>query len=266
MKRSSNAAISFTLVAVAAVGASSAVQGAPGSLPSVQTIHARFAKALGGTSAIQRPRSMITFGHYDVVDRKGKVRKISFVRYSAQFRQLEIDTDPVRGLSRSGYDDGVAWGINPYPQASPQIAKGALLQSARRDADIYYFAHISDYFSGEDVVGIEAFAGHTCYHVRGITKWGNENNQYFDTQTGLLVGYGFHQWNAAGTGRESTVTRQVFDDYRNFDGLLIPMRISTFDGGRFLAREQDTAVQFDDVDDRVFTLPPSVVAALRKRG
>jgi hypothetical protein len=84
--------------------------------------------------------------------------------------------------------------------------------------------------------------------VRGITKWGNENNQYFDTQTGLLVGYGFHQWNASGTGRESTLTRQVFDDYRDFDGLLIPMQISTFGGGRFLGREQDTSVQFDDID------------------
>lgn len=149
---------------------------------------------------------------------------------------------------------GVAWGINPYPQASPQIAKGALLQSARRDADICYFAHISDYFSAEDVVGIEA-----------ITKWGNENNHYFDTQTGLLVGYGFHQWNASGTGRESILTRQVFDDYRDFDCLLIPIRISTFDGGRFLGQEQDTSVQFDDVDYAVFALPPSVVAALRKR-
>jgi hypothetical protein len=265
MKRPRNAAISFMLLAMGAVGASSAALGGPGTLPSVRTIHARFAEALGGTSAILRPRSMITFGHYEVVDRKGKVRKISFVRYSAKFRQLEIDTDPVRGLSRSGYDDGVAWGINPYPQASPQIAKGALLQSARRDADIYYFAHISDYFSAEDVVGIEAFSGHTCYHVRGITKWGNENNHYFDMQTGLLVGYGFHQWNASGTGREPTLTRQVFDDYRDFDGLLIPMRISTFDGGRFLGQEQDTSVQFDDVDYGVFALPPSVVAALRKR-
>jgi len=263
MRRFFNVLFPFTLLAVGIAATGFAAGDAPQALPSVAAIHARFVAALGGRRSIARPRSMTTRGHYDVVDQRGRFRRISFVRYSAEFKQLEIDTDPVRGTSRSGYNDGVAWGINPYPQASPQIGKGDFIKSARRDADIYYFAHISEYFSAESVIGVESFAGHTCYHVRGITKWGNENNQYFDTRTGLLVGFAFHQWNASGTGRETTLTRQVFDDYRDFDGLLISMRNSTYDGGKLLVREQDTLVLFHAVDDRIFALPPSVVSALR---
>ena len=111
------------------------------------------------------------------------------------------------------------------------------------------------------VVGIERFARHRCYHLSGITLWGNANEHYFDTQTGLLVGYAFHQWSAAGTGREPDVTRQVLDDYRNFAGLLVPMRFTTYEGSRLVNQLQNVSIQLDNVDDRIFTLPASVKAA-----
>lgn len=232
-------------------------------LPSVATIHRRFVAALGGAAAISRPRYETVYGHFDVYEDPGRFKRIAFVRYGAAgFKQLQISAAPNGRNSRFGTYEGISWGISPYPRGVPQIARGDLLRSALRDADIYYWAHISRYFRYESVVGIEPFAEHTCYHVRGVTNWGNENNQYFDASTGLLVGYAFHQWNATNTGRETTLTRQVFDDYRDFDGLVVPMRITTTDGGRLQAIEQDTELDFTPIADSIFALPPSVIATL----
>ena len=246
-----------TLALLAAADASAAQTSTP--LPSVRVVHDRFIAALGGAPAILRPRSMTIRGYYDIHGRNGKTTRVQFVTYAADYRQLEIDTIRGREAGRSGYEDGVGWSL--APGAQPQIAKGAALLSARRDADIYYWAHISEYFSSMNVVGIELFAGHRCYHLSGITVWGNKNEHYFDARTGLLVGYAFHQWNASGTGREPAVTRQVLDDYRNFAGLLIPMRFTTYEGSRRINQLQNLSIQFDNVDDRVFTLPASVKAA-----
>jgi hypothetical protein len=230
-------------------------------LPSVAAIHARFVDALGGRRAVLRPRSVTTRGYYPS-PAHGTFAKISFVRYAADFKQLEIDTGGKHGPARFGFNSGIGWGVNPYPKARPQLADGAYLQSVRRDADLYYWGHISSYLRTETVVGVEQFGGHRCYHVRGATKWGNENNQFFDTTTGLLAGYAFQQWNPTNTGRERTLTRQFIDAYRNVGGLLIPMRATTYHNGRFIVREQDTSVGLNSVDARVFALPPSVVAAL----
>jgi hypothetical protein len=235
-------------------------------LPAVGEVHARFVDALGGEHAVLRPQYVTTYGHYDVYGSDGKVKRVSFVRYGAAgFKQLEIDRSPNGRVSRTGFNDGVGWAVSPYPHGRPQVATGDFLQSARRDADIYYWGHISRYFLAETVVGIERFAGHDCYHVRGTTRWGNENNQYFDRSTGLLVGYAFHQWNATNTGREATLTRQVFDKYRDFHGLLVPMRNTVTDGGRLLVVEQDSSLDFAPIDDRVFDLPASVTAAAARR-
>jgi hypothetical protein len=230
-------------------------------LPSVQNVQARFVTALGGAQAIMRPRSMTTRGHYIAYHSNGKNTRVSFVIYSAPFKVLQIDTLPSGQHNRSGYNGEVGWSLNH--DEKPQIAKGDLRASIRRDADMYYFAHISEYFRTMNVVATETFSGHTCYHVRGTTKWGNENNQYFDVRTGLLVGYGFHQWNASGTAREPELTRQVFDDYRNVHGLQIPMRVRTFRAEKLVNLFQQTSVTFDDVDNGVFALPPAVAAAAR---
>ena len=221
----------------------------------------RFVEREHGEQAIMRPHSMTTRGYYIVYRSNGKNIRVSFVIYSAPFKVLQIDTLPNGSRNRSGYINGIGWSLDRGQK--PQIAKGNLRASVRRDADIYYFAHIGDYFRTMNVVGAETFAGHTCYHVRGTTKWGNENNQYFDTRTGRLVGYGFHQWNASGTAREKELTRQIFNDYRTFNGLLIPMRVRAFRGDKLINLYQQTSVRFDDVDDRVFALPPSVAAAAK---
>lgn len=232
--------------------------GAP--LPTVGEIQARFANAIGGAAAITRPRSMTIRGANVLYLARGRQLRVAFVVYAADFKRLEIDTVPGKGQFLSGYDESTAWAM--APGSKPQIFSGADALSIRRDADLYYWAHIGTYFRSMKVVGIEPFAGHRCYHVRGTTLWGNENNQYFDVENGLLVGYRWHQW--IGHAPEKAESRQIFDNYRNFNGLSIPTRETDIRDGRTIGIGRYLSVVFNNVDSRIFT-PPAAVRGLERR-
>ena len=62
------------------------------------------------------------------------------------------------------------------------------MRSKERDADMYYPARIMDYFSSMEVVDVVDFGGHTCYHLKGVNKWGIVNEHFYNTTTGLLMG------------------------------------------------------------------------------
>ena len=112
-----------------------------------------------------------------------------------------------------------------------------------------------------EVVGVTDFAGHSCYHLKGTNKWGMVNEQFYDTTTGLLVRYKFNSSWRGGSGEES----EVFSDYRDFGGWLMPTRTAhkSADG---MQTETTTSVSFDDVADSVFTLPDAINALLSKKG
>lgn len=229
------------------------------SLPSVAQVEARFVHALGGSAAIMHPQSMTMRGQNVLYGPHGKRTVVDYVAYLANFKRLEIDTVSGKGQYRSGYDGTTAWAMNPALKA--QVFPGSVGRSARRDADMYYFARIPSYFGSMSVVGVEAFGGQQCYHLRGITLWGNVNNHYYSVASGLLVGYRFHQW--MGSAPEKAESVQLFDRYRNFNGLMIATRERDYRDGVFLGVGEVTSVQFDDVDSRVFTPPAQVRALVR---
>ncbi len=231
-----------------------ACSGGQGSLPSVAEVQQRFVNALGGRAAIMRPRSVTMRSTYEVYGPHGKRVFVGIVLYLGDFKRLEIQTLPGKGRFRWGYDGKVGWAIAPSGRVS--ILRGPDAVSLRRDADMYYWAHIPRYFRTMAVVGIENFAGHRCYHLRGTTLWGNENNQYYEVASGLLAGYRFHQWVSGAP--EKPETRQVFERYRSFGGLVFPTRETDFSDNRLVGVDRLDSVTYDDVDPRLF-VPPATV-------
>lgn len=219
--------------------------------PTVGQIQAHFVSALGGSSAITRPQSMTMHGRNVLFGTHGKRVAVNYVIYMGNFKRTEVDDVVGRGTYRSGYDGTTGWSIDPG--AKPQLASAAMNQTVRRDADLYYFAHIPEYFRSMTVVGIENFGGQRCYHVRGTTLWGNENNQYYSVDSGLLVGYRFHQW--LGSAPDKAESIQVFDRYKNFNGLMISTRERDYRDGVQLGVGEVTSVEFDNVDERIFRRP-----------
>ena len=191
---------------------------------------------------------------YEILGPHGKRVFVGVVLYVGNFRRLEVQNVPGKGVYRWGFDGKIGWGILPGGRVT--VLRGPDTASLRRDADIYYWAHIPQYFRTMHVAGVENFAGHRCYHFRGTTLWGNVNNQYYDAGSGLLIGYRFHQW--VSSAPEKPETRQVFERYRSFGGLAFPTRETDFTDSRVVGVDRLASVTYDDVDPRLFVAPPEV--------
>lgn len=237
-----------------------ACNGGQAPLPTVAEVQQRFVNAIGGEAAIMRPHSATLRGRNELYGAHGRRVWISILLYVAPFRRLEIDTLPHRGRFELGYDGKIAWALSPH--AKPRIMSGDQTISIRRDADLYYWAHIPEYFKSMSVVGIESFAGRRSYRLRGVTTWGDEENQYYDVRSGLLNGYRFHQWVAGAP--EASETRQVFERYRSFEGLKFPTRTTNFSANRLTSVGRLDSVEYDTVPPSIFNPPPAVRAVLRR--
>lgn len=224
-------------------------------LPTVQKVMERYVRALGGRDAIFRHKSMVVQEKVEIAEKNVSLERV--VTFKGRKQREEI-TLPDGSRYQSGFDGMVAWEINPKSGAA--LIQGKEAQSKVRDADMYYPARILDYFRSMQVIDIAEFEGHTCYHLQGTTKWGIVNEHFYDTTSGLLVGYRFNSAWRGGPGAE----REVFSEYKDFGGWLMPARIEHKEPARTVV-EVVHCVTFDDLADSVFALPDAVKALLRKK-
>lgn len=122
---------------------------------------------------------------------------------------------------------------------------------------MYYHLHVLDYFKSLEVADVKEFAGHQCYHLKGVNNWGQPNEQFYDKDSGLLIGYEFNTAWRGGKG-DATAT---FEDYKDFGGVLMPAKTTGREGGD-ISIGLITSVTYDDVDDAVFVLPDAVKKAI----
>jgi len=220
---------------------------AVGPLPSAQYVLDRFVQVTGGKDAWLRHKSITIHGRFQVPARNLEVEAVS---YSKDGKVLQIAM-LAAGKSLSGYDGHTAWDLEPDGKVT--IHSGDEIKSIARDADMYYHVHVMDYFKSMEVVDVQDFNAHSCYHLRGVNNWGKTNEQFYDRQSGLLIGYAF---NTAWRGGNGDAT-QTFEDYRDFGGVLMSAKTITRDGNS-LSTFMITSISYDDVDDSIFALPHAV--------
>lgn len=210
----------------------------------------RYKQALGGTDAIQKVHWETVRGEIEATGVSGKA---TFVYYAKGFKNLMKITSPDGSEIQLGFDGATSWTITPK---AVTIDKDTPVESNRRDADLQYALHQPDYFNKLELAGVTDFEGHRCYWLHGITHWGKDNNQFYDVQTGLLVGYRF----------EDDATKAtwivVFDDYKNFGGLLMATKNISRSGDRTRTFTYES-VSYEPLDDSLFELPPAVKALMK---
>jgi len=220
-------------------------------LPTVQWVLERHVTATGGRQALLRHESMTVHGRDFEPATK---REVAGVFYTRGGKSLQVVTLPA-GKSLSGFDGRTAWDLDSHGKAT--IQHGDVVMSRARDADMYYHLHVMRYFRNLEVVDVQTFNGRPCYHLKGVNNWGKENEQFYDKDTGLLVGYAFNTAWRGGNGAATT----VFEDYRDFGGVRMPTKNTTHDGDD-VSVFTITSVTWDDVPDSVFQLPAAVRARL----
>jgi hypothetical protein len=216
-------------------------------LPSAQHVLDRFVQVTGGRDAWLRHKSITIHGRYRVPARNLDVETVSYTKGGKVLQIARL----AAGNSLSGYDGHTAWDLDADGKVS--IHDGDEVKSIARDADMYYHLHVKDYFHTMEVIDVQEFNGHPCYHLKGVNNWGKVNEQFYDRQSGLLIGYAF---NTAWRGGNGAATA-TFDDYRDFGGVLMSAKTTTRDGDS-LSIFSITSVSYDDVDDSTFALPPAV--------
>jgi hypothetical protein len=216
-------------------------------LPAVHSVLERFVAVTGGRAALLRHRSITIHGHYRVPARHLVVQLVS---YGAGIRTLQAAQLP-SGKSLSGYDGHTAWDLDADGKVT--IHEGDEVKSIARDADMYYRLHVLDYFRSMQVIDVRDFAGHSCFHLKGINNWGRLNEQFYDRVSGLLIGYAYNTAWRGGRGDATT----TFAHYRDFDGLSFATEITNRDGDELSVLTIES-ISYDDVDDAVF-IPPAPV-------
>ena len=211
----------------------------------------RYKQALGGVEAIAKVQSETVSGEIEGTGLSGKA---TFVSYAKPFKSLFKVTHSDGSEAVSGFDGEVPWSIDAQ---GPSIDKDTAVEAVRRDADLQYALHQSDYFKNLDLAGVTDFDGRRCYWLHGTTHWGKDNNQFYDVQTGILVGYRFQA-----DDKSTAVSTLVFEDYKNFGGPIVATKLISRTADRmrtFIVK----SVSYAPLADSIFDLPPAVKALLK---
>ena len=221
-------------------------------LPAAALVLDRYVQATGGRGALLQYKSMTMHQRFQVSAQKLDVESVSF---SKGLKALQKTFLLGGKVDVSGYDGQVAWDLDPDGKVT--LFHGDIVKTIARDADMYYHLHVVEYFKKLDVVGVAPFAGHQCYDLKGVNNWNQPNEQFYDTSSGLLIGYHFNTKWRGGPG-DTTAT---FEEYKDFGGVLMPAKTTGRDADG-VSIALITSVTYDDVDDSVFVLPDAVKQAV----
>lgn len=212
----------------------------------------QYQHALGGISAIAAVQSEVVHGE---IETSGKAGKSKFIYYAKPGKYLLKVFRPDGTEVVTGFDGNMAW---TQTEHEANVEKDVIVDSMRRDADLQYPLHETDYFRNLDLAGVTDFDGRRCYWLHGTTRWGKDNNQFYDVKTGLLVGYRFQSDTADGG-----VATEVFEDYKSFGGPMVPTKRTSRSGDQWETFTLDS-VSYEPVSDLLFKPPQAVKTQLRK--
>src|SRR5215467_3808177 len=130
----------LSIVTIALVATAISVRAEKDELKTADAVLERYKRALGGVEAIQKVHSMTVRGESESSARPGKS---TFVYYARPFKSLLKLTRPDGTEITTGFDGKVSWTITPQ---GASIDKDAPVDAIRRDADLQYALHQSEYF------------------------------------------------------------------------------------------------------------------------
>jgi hypothetical protein len=228
-----------------------------GRLPTVKEVLERHVEATGGREELLRHKSMTVHGRYEDPAQKADYETVFYTKDGKMLLKAELGGGK---QYQTGYDGETAWVL--HPGGKVDIAEGDVLKTVARDADMYYHLHVLNYFKSMEVVDVKVFNGRQCYHLKGINNWDKVNEQFYDKENGLLMGYAFNTTWRGGKGNAT----DTFEEYKDFGGVRMAAKTTSRDGDD-LTISLITAVTYDDVNDEVFALPKAVkVAVAEKKG
>ena len=222
-----------------------------GTLPDGATVVRRFIEAVGGEAAVMKLTSRHAKGRLEV-PAQGVVGDLELYAKAPNLMTVTVDI-PGMMTVRSGYDGTVGWTMNPMQ--GPAVLEGLSLQQMQQSADFYSVLYPKRLFKAIETVAAEDFEGTPCYRVKVTTIGGEEYFDFFNRETGLLMG----SRRTRATAQGDLETTALVSDWKPVDGVLLPHK----NVQRVMGIEQVmtfTSIQSGDVPDSVFALPNEIKA------
>jgi hypothetical protein len=229
---------------------------APADLPSVDSVLAKAAEAVGGREAWSKVRSMRTKGSFGV-----PAAGISgpMVTEMAQPNRIHTRMDLAGiGEVRTGFDGTTGWATDKIQ--GPRLMTGDEVETLRREAEMMKDFDVRGRYDSLEVVKDATHGGFACWELGG--KKGDETTTlWFEKETGLARGSRMKVKSPLGEiPVESTVR-----EYRAFEGdfgrILLPVAVEVVQMGQKLSTTVESA-EFNCVDDAAFALPVAIRALL----
>jgi hypothetical protein len=240
------------------IGGAVAAFAADEPLPKAETILDRHVEVTGGKAAYQKRKSEVTTGTLEFA---AQGLKGTLTRYAADpdktYSEMEIDGI---GKVETGVADGMAWEKSAL--LGPRVKTGEERTQSLREATFNAPLQWRKMYPKVETAGIETIGGESCYKLVLTPPAGNAETMYFQKKSGLLVKTAMIAVNQMG---EIPVESSV-SDYKNFDGLLVPTKVTQKAGGQeFTITIQSVKTNVELPADR-FEPPAEIKSLLNKAG
>ncbi len=222
-------------------------------LPAGRDVIDRYVEAIGGKQAILGQGAQHAKARVEVLA-QGVAGDMDIYAAPPNKMYTSIEFAGI-GSVRAGFNGETGWMI--HPAMGPMVLEGRMLDQTRHQADVASALHPETLIASVEAVEKTDFEGQTCYKVKVTTRWDEEYFEYFNVESGLMVGVERSQ--ASPMGEVPTTT--VLSDYRKFGGVLSPSKSVQ----RVMGMEQViTVLEVSDMEpnDTLFAIPQQIKALL----
>jgi photosynthetic reaction center cytochrome c subunit len=215
-------------------------------LPKPEELLDKYLAAVGGTAAVEKITSRV---------QKGKLMAFGGQTFPAEVYSMAPDKRVSimhlkDGDSVTAFDGQRGWLSAPGRPAHMMSASEN--DSARLDADLHFPVHVKTLYSKFKVESGEKIDGHDTYLVEGREEGRPPLRLYFDTQMGLLLRMVRYAQSPLGLNP----TQIDYADYRDIDGVKLPLRWTVSRPGNRFTIQVEEMKQNVPVDDTKFNAPP----------
>lgn len=225
------------------------------SLPAPRQIIDKYVAAIGGRDVLLKRSSSTMRGTFEMPaaglrgEVVGQMAKPNKMVMSINFAGI--------GEMRSGFDGTTAWSIDPT--SGPRVLDGAELAQAQMQADFLAALHDEKNFTSMETVELADFEGRPAYTVRLVRAGTDTTYEYFDAESGLMVGVRATRDTQMGPMTATT----VLANYKDFGGVKMPTTTTVKTMGQEIVMTV-TSMDWDTAEPAAFELPPEITVLVTK--
>lgn len=223
-------------------------------LPTLDEVVDKFHNAIGGSEALDKATSFTLKGTLSMPGAGLSGAMMIWCQPPLLATTMEL---PGMGTFRSGFDGTVGWTENPLQGTT--LMDAADIENFKKESSAGIGADIRELYDTVKVTGFAPFEGKRCVVVAG-TKGDNSTTQYFDCDSGLLLG----SHDKVKTSMGSMEATSIVSDYKKFGDILIATRIVIKVMGQQQVMEFSDC-SFAPIDPSTFALPPEVQTLVKQR-